>query len=78
MMKGWKTILIGAFPAPDSIESLAEKLKTTKVLLSATTTTPFENYPDLLKKLDQFAVVTKHIDFFPRWHKCTRRENTKL
>lgn len=64
MMRGWKTILIGASPAPGSIESLVEKLKPVKVLLSATTTTPFENDPDLLNKLDQFAAANKQIDFY--------------
>lgn len=64
MMKGWKTILIGASPAPRSIESLVEKLNPAKVLLSATTTTPFENDPDLLNKLDQFASANKQIDFY--------------
>jgi MerR family transcriptional regulator, light-induced transcriptional regulator len=64
MMKGWKTILVGASPAPGSIESLVGKLKPAKVLLSATTTTPFEHDPDLLKKLDQFAAVNRHIDFY--------------
>ncbi len=64
MMKGWKTILVGASPAPGSIEALVEKLKPTKVLLSATTTIPFENDPDLLKKLDQFAAANKQIDFY--------------
>jgi len=64
MMKGWKTILVGTSPAPGAIESLVEKLKPAKVLLSATTTTPFDNDPDLLKKLDQFAAANKHIDFY--------------
>ena len=64
MTKGWKTILVGASPAPGSIESLVEKLKPVKVLLSATTTAPFENDPDLLKRLDQFAVDHKQINFY--------------
>ena len=64
MMNGWKTILVGASPAPGAIESLVEKLKPAKVLLSATTTTPFENDPDLLRKLDQFAANNKKIDFY--------------
>lgn len=64
MMKGWKTTLVGASPAPGSIESLVEKLKPAKVLLSASTMKPFENDPDLLMKLDQFAVNNKHIDFY--------------
>ena len=64
MMKGWKTILVGASPAPGSIESLIDKLMPDKVLLSATTTAPFENDPCLLDKLDQFAIVNKKIDFY--------------
>lgn len=64
MMKGWKTILVGASPASGSIESLIGKLKPQKVLLSATTTSPFENDPDLLKNLDQFATANKEIDFY--------------
>jgi len=64
MIKGWKTILVGASPAPGSIESLIEKLKPVKVLLSATTTAPFENDPDLIKRLDQFAAANKQIDFY--------------
>ncbi|OKL38388.1 MerR family transcriptional regulator [Domibacillus mangrovi] len=64
MLKGWKTILIGASPAPGSIESLVRKLKPTKVLLSATTTIPFEKDPNLLKSLDEFASKNKEIDFY--------------
>ena len=64
MMKGWNTILVGASPAPGSIESLVMKLKPEKVLLSASTTIPFESDPDLLDRLDQFAVDNKQIDFY--------------
>lgn len=64
MIKGWKTILIGASPAPGSIESLVRKLKPTKVLLSATTTIPFEKDPNLLKSLDEFAAKNREIDFY--------------
>ncbi|MEK4714397.1 MULTISPECIES: MerR family transcriptional regulator [unclassified Sporosarcina] len=64
MMKGWKTVLVGTSPAPGAIESLVEKLKPAKVLLSATTTAPFINDPDLLESLDQFAANNKHIDFY--------------
>ena len=64
MMKGWKTILVGASPAPGSIESLVVKLKPAKVLLSASTTLPFENDSDLLDRLDQFAVDNQQINFY--------------
>lgn len=63
-LKGWKTILVGASPAPGSIESLVEKLKPSKLLLSATTTLPFENDPELLNRLDQFAVDNKQTEFY--------------
>jgi MerR family transcriptional regulator, light-induced transcriptional regulator len=55
MMKGWKTQLIGASPAPGSIETLVSKLKPDMVLLSASTSLPFENDPGMLQRLDQFA-----------------------
>ena len=64
MMKGWKSILIGASPAPGSIESMVEKIKPQLVLLSATTTIPFERNPKLLAGLDQFAEQHPHIEFF--------------
>ncbi|MCM3764186.1 cobalamin B12-binding domain-containing protein [Neobacillus niacini] len=64
MMKGWKTQLIGASPAPGAIESLEEKLKPDVVLLSATTTIPFETDPQLLQRLDQFAEKQTDITFY--------------
>lgn len=64
MMKGWKTQLVGASPAPGAIESLVEKLKPDVVLLSATTTIPFETDPQLLQRLDEFAGTQHHIDFY--------------
>ncbi|HWL26169.1 MAG TPA: MerR family transcriptional regulator [Ureibacillus sp.] len=64
MVRGWKTILIGASPAPGSIESLVSKLKPAKVLLSATTMLPFKQNPSLLQTLDQFAAENRKIDFY--------------
>jgi hypothetical protein len=66
MLKGWKTIVIGASPAPGSIESIVENLKpkNKKVLLSATTTIPFIKDPQLLEKLDHFASIHENIDFY--------------
>ncbi|WP_223820883.1 MerR family transcriptional regulator [Bacillus sp. S3] len=64
MMKGWKTQLIGASPAPGAIESLVCKLKPDVVLLSATTTIPFETDPQLLRRLDQFAEKQDDIAFY--------------
>ena len=64
MLRGWKTILIGASPAPGSIESFVQKLKPKKVLLSATTTIPFNQNPHLLENLDQFAAHYKDTEFY--------------
>lgn len=64
MMKGWKSFLIGASPAPGAIESMVEKLKPQKVLLSASTSIPFERNPKLLAGLDQFAENHKEIKFY--------------
>ncbi|WP_338471196.1 MerR family transcriptional regulator [Niallia sp. XMNu-256] len=64
MMKGWRTQLIGASPAPGAIESLISKLKPDVVLLSATTTIPFETDSQLLQRLDQFAAQQKNIAFY--------------
>ncbi|MBS4174312.1 MerR family transcriptional regulator [Bacillus sp. FJAT-49736] len=64
MLKGWKTQLIGASPAPGAIESLVLKLKPDVVILSASTTTPFETDSQIIKSLDQFAENHKEIQFY--------------
>ncbi|MBM7662831.1 DNA-binding transcriptional MerR regulator [Bacillus mesophilus] len=64
MVKGWKTVLIGATPAQGSIENTVQKLLPDRVVLSATTTTPFEQDPDALFKLDQFAGTCEKTDFY--------------
>ncbi|WP_246945019.1 MerR family transcriptional regulator [Bacillus pinisoli] len=64
MVKGWKTVLIGASPAQNSIENTVQKLLPDRVILSATTTTPFEQVPSLLLELDQFAGTCKNTDFY--------------
>lgn len=64
MIKGYKTILVGSSPAPNAINSLVERLKPDMVLLSATTTTPFEKDPDLLANMDDFAAKHKNIRFY--------------
>lgn len=64
MLRGWKTVLIGASPAPGAIESLVQKLKPKIVLLSASTTLPFEKDPKLIRRLDQFASEQEHTTFY--------------
>lgn len=64
MVKGWKTVLIGASPARGSIENTVQKLLPDRVILSATTTAPFEKDPNVLLKLDLFAGTCKKTDFY--------------
>ena len=64
MLRGWKTMLIGSSPAPGSIESLVEKLKPNKVLLSATTTIPFDKDPHLIERLEYFASNHPDTEFY--------------
>ncbi|SDN46992.1 MerR HTH family regulatory protein [Psychrobacillus sp. OK028] len=64
MLRGWKTVLVGASPAPGAIESLVCKLKPKIVLLSASTTLPFERDPKLLRRLDQFAGEQDQVTFY--------------
>lgn len=60
MLKGWRTAMIGSSPAPGAIQSFVEKIKPVNVLLSASTTFPFEKNPETMKELDEFA--GKHSD----------------
>lgn len=64
MLKGWRTFLIGAYPAPGSIEALISKMEPQVVVLSATTTLPFEKDPELLSSLDAFASMHPEITFY--------------
>lgn len=64
MLRGWKTVLVGASPAPGAIESLVQKLKPKLVLLSASTTLPFEKDPKLIRRLDHFASEQEHVTFY--------------
>ncbi|MGO4375568.1 MerR family transcriptional regulator, partial [Paenibacillus sp. MCAF20] len=48
MLKGWRSFLISASPAPGSIEALVTRLQPQIVLLSASTTIPFAHDPELL------------------------------
>lgn len=64
MLNGWKTVLVGASPAPGAIQSLIKTIRPQKVLLSATTTLPFEINPDMIAELDRFAADHQEIDFY--------------
>ncbi|WP_284141637.1 MerR family transcriptional regulator [Virgibacillus sp. LDC-1] len=64
MLHGWNTIMIGASPAPMAIQSTIKQLQPKKVLLSATTTYPFEMDEQLLQQLDNFAGTLPHIQFY--------------
>lgn len=64
MLKGWRTAMIGSSPAPGAIQSFVEKIKPVKVLLSASTTFPFEKNPDLMNELDAFAAKHTETKFY--------------
>ncbi|WP_430786573.1 MerR family transcriptional regulator [Virgibacillus flavescens] len=64
MTKGFRTILVGSSPAPGSIEALIKKVKPQKVLLSASSSLPFDKNPNLLVEFDLFASKHKTIDFY--------------
>jgi DNA-binding transcriptional MerR regulator len=64
LLKGWRSFQIGASPAPGSIEALVTRLQPKIVLLSASTTIPFEHDPKLLDKLDRFAESLPAISFY--------------
>ena len=64
MMAGWKPFIVGSSPAIGAIESLVRELHPKVVLLSATTTKSFEQYPSLIQELDTFAANNQSIKFF--------------
>ncbi|RST75423.1 MerR family transcriptional regulator [Siminovitchia acidinfaciens] len=64
MIKGWKTQLIGASPAPQSIQSLVDRIMPDIVLLSATTTAPFDHDPSLFSTMENFAASKPSIEFY--------------
>lgn len=64
MMEGWRSVLVGSSPALGAIESLVLQLKPKIVLLSASTTLPFESHPTMLDGLDHFASQHKSIQFY--------------
>lgn len=64
MVRGWKSFMIGASPAPGSIEALIERLRPKIVLLSASTSVPLLEHPETLEKLDLFAKAYPKINFY--------------
>lgn len=64
MLRGWRTVMLGPSPAPNAIQSTVEQLRPQKVVLSATTTIPFEQNEHLLQELDEFARSHPHVQFY--------------
>ncbi|WP_158233836.1 MerR family transcriptional regulator [Sporosarcina sp. P3] len=64
MLKGWRTAMIGSLPAPGAIQSLVEKIQPAKVLLSTSTTFPFEKDPQMILELDEFAGQHPSTEFY--------------
>ncbi|WP_342526492.1 MerR family transcriptional regulator [Chryseomicrobium sp. FSL W7-1435] len=64
MVRGWKSFMIGSSPAPGSIEALVDRLKPKFVLLSASTSVPLKQHPEMLEKLNEFAKGYPKTKFF--------------
>lgn len=64
MMNGWQTIAAGPSPKLSSIEYLVQRLKPQKLLLSVTTTLPFQRDPQLFEKLEGIASRHPETEFF--------------
>lgn len=64
MVRGWKSFMIGSSPAPGSIEALVERLRPKIVLLSASTSVPMQEHPEILEQLDLFAKAYPKIRFY--------------
>jgi len=64
ILQGWKPVMLGPSPAPNAIQSTIQKLNPKIVVLSAVTTIPFEQDPNLLKNLDDFATNHPNIKFY--------------
>ncbi|MGI2329101.1 MerR family transcriptional regulator [Planococcus sp. YIM B11945] len=68
MMHGWQTVAAGPSPKLSSIERLVQQLKPEKLLLSATTTLPFEQNPILFEQLEALAERCPFTEFFIGGH----------
>ncbi|TWT01543.1 MerR family transcriptional regulator [Planomicrobium sp. CPCC 101079] len=68
MLHGWQTIAAGPSPKLSSIEYLVERLQPQKLLLSATTTMPFERNPRLFDQLETIAEKNQSTEFFIGGH----------
>ncbi|WKA55545.1 MerR family transcriptional regulator [Planococcus shixiaomingii] len=64
MMHGWQTIAAGPSPKLSSIEDLVQRLEPQKLILSATTATPFTHNPHLFEQLEDIAERNPSTQFF--------------
>ncbi|MDN7246303.1 MerR family transcriptional regulator [Planococcus shenhongbingii] len=64
MMHGWQTIAAGPSPKLSSIEYLVQRLQPQKILLSATTATPFQHNLHLFEQLEDIAERNESTAFF--------------
>lgn len=63
-MRGWRTTRIGSSPKFSAIETLIDHMQPKKVVLSASTSLPFQKHDNLLEDLDLLAKNNPHIDFY--------------
>lgn len=63
-LAGWRTLFLGASPAPGAIEEAVLRLRPVRVALSASTWTPFEQDEHVLSVLDEFASMHPSVEFY--------------
>ncbi len=63
-IKGYKTVFLGASPAPRALADAVIQLQPKVVLLSLTTMLPLENNPFALDEIDQLASLYPNIQFY--------------
>lgn len=63
-LRGWKTVFLGASPAPGALEMAVKQLMPAKVVVTATTAIPFQEDPEALRKLEQLAEKFPQISFY--------------
>ncbi|MCI3922517.1 MerR family transcriptional regulator [Paenibacillus sp. TRM 82003] len=63
-LRGWKTVFLGPSPAPTALEQAVEQLRPRRVVLSASTATPFEQDAHALARLESLAKKHPRISFF--------------
>ncbi|MCF8565455.1 MerR family transcriptional regulator [Alicyclobacillus tolerans] len=63
-IQGWKTHFLGPSPAQSAVADAVKRLRPGVVILSATTSRPFEEHPGFLDELSKLSTNFSHVEFF--------------